>query len=288
MRKVAVVTDSNSGMMGNENIDGLFVIPMPFIINDRTYYENVDLTREDFFKFLEEGADVHTSQPILEDITNLWKKVLEEYDEIVHIPMSSGLSGSCETATMLAQKFDGKVRVVNNQRISVTMYRSVLDALSLIKAGKSAEEIGQILEDDKFNSSIYIMLDTLYYLKKGGRITKSAAALGSLLHIKPVLQIQGEKLDAFAKVRTLSKGKEVMLKAIESDITKRFGGFYNKEKLVFGVAHTKNYEKALELKEELLAIYPEAEVDFQPLPLSIACHIGPGTLGVACTKRLEI
>lgn len=288
MRKVAVVTDSNSGMMDNENIDGLFVIPMPFIINDRTYYENVDLTREDFFKFLEEGADVHTSQPILEDITNLWKKVLEEYDEIVHIPMSSGLSGACETATMLAQKFDGKVRVVNNQRISVTMYRSVLDALALIKAGKSAEEIGQILEDDKFNSSIYIMLDTLYYLKKGGRITKSAAAIGSLLHIKPVLQIQGEKLDAFAKVRTLSKGKEVMLKAIESDITKRFGGSYDKEKLVFGVAHTKNYDKALELKEELLAIYPEAEVDFQPLPLSIACHIGPGTLGVACTKRLEI
>lgn len=287
MSKVAVVTDSNSGMSQKDNIDGLFVIPMPFIINDKTYFEDVDLTRDDFFKFLEEGADVHTSQPFPDDITTLWKKILEEYDEIVHIPMSSGLSGSCETAMMLAKKFDGKVRVVDNQRISVTMYRSVLDALELAKTGKSADEIGKILEDDKFNSSIYIMLDTLYYLKKGGRITKSAAALGSLLHIKPVLQIQGEKLDAYAKVRTLSKGKEVMLKAIESDIVNRFGGSYDKDKLVFGVAHTKNYEKACELKEELLTIYPGATVDFQPLPLSIACHIGPGTLGVACTKRLE-
>ncbi len=288
MSSVAVVTDSNCGIFPNYSIEDLFVIPMPFIINDKTYFENVDLTSEDFYKYLEDGASVHTSQPFPDDINKMWTEVLEKYDELVYIPMSSGLSGSCETAMMLAGDYEERVRVVDNQRISVTMYRSVLDALELAKKGKTASEIGDILEADKFNSSIYITLDTLEYLKKGGRITKSAAALGSLLHIKPVLQIQGEKLDSFSKVRTITKGKSVMLKAVEDDIANRFGGKYHKDELIFGVAHTKNYEKACEFRDEIMSVYPGCTVDFQPLSLCIACHTGPGALGISCTKRLDI
>ena len=215
MSKVAIVSDSNSGITQSMAKKlGVTVMPMPFFVGDKTLYEDIDLSQEEFYQMLSEKTDIHTSMPLVGNVTDTWDELLKEYDEIVHIPMSSGLSGSCETAMMLSQDYDGKVQVVNNQRISVTQRQSVLDALALAKQGRTASEIKTILERDKFESSIYIMVDTLYYLKKGGRITPAAAALGTLLKLKPVLQIQGEKLDAFAKARTKSAGKSMMLQAI--------------------------------------------------------------------------
>ena len=212
MEKIAVVTDSNSGMTQEQAKDyGIYVLPMPFFIDGDTYFEDIDLTQEQFYRKLEGQADISTSMPSVGAVTDLWDRLLEEYDAIVHIPMSSGLSSSCETAMMLAQDYDGKVQVVNNQRISVTQKQSALDALELARRGKSAAEIKDYLEKTKFDSSIYIMVDTLYYLKKGGRITPAAAALGTLLKLKPVLQIQGEKLDAFAKARTVKQAKNIIV-----------------------------------------------------------------------------
>ncbi len=211
MSKIAIVTDSNSGITQAQAKEmGISVLPMPFMIDEETFYEDITLSQPEFYEKLMTGAAVVTSQPTPESVMNLWDELLKEYDEIVHIPMSSGLSGSCQSAVMLSEDYDGKVQVVNNQRISVTQRQSVLDALELIGRGMNAAEIKDFLEKDKFNSSIYIMLDTLYYLKKGGRITPAAAALGTILKLKPVLQIQGEKLDAFAKARTVSQGKTIM------------------------------------------------------------------------------
>lgn len=225
MGKVAVVTDSNSGITQAQGTElGIFVLPMPFMIDEEQFFEDVNLTQEQFYEKLEAGANVVTSQPSPEAVMNLWKEILTDYDEIVHIPMSSGLSGSCQSAMMLSEEFDGRVQVVNNQRISVTQKQSCMDALMLAGQGRNAAEIREILENDKFNSSIYIMLDTLFYLKKGGRITPAAAAIGTLLKLKPVLQIQGEKLDAFAKARTTGQGKALMVNAIRTDMENRFGG----------------------------------------------------------------
>lgn len=285
--KIAVVTDSNSGITQAQGKElGIFVVSMPFMINEKTYFEDVTLSRKEFYDFLKEGADISTSQPSPEDVTNLWKVLLQENDEIVHIPMSSGLSGSCQTAHMLAQKFDGKVQVVNNQRISVTQKQSVLDAIALVKEGKNALEIKEILEEDKYNSSIYIMLDTLYYLKKGGRITPAAAALGTLLRLKPVLTIQGEKLDAFAKARTVNQAKSIMMTAIRNDIETRFGGVLAENPVYIQIAHTENEAAALVLKEELEKEFPDYPICVDHLSLSISCHIGPGSLAIACCKKL--
>ncbi len=213
---VAVVTDSNSGITQKQAEElGIYVLPMPFEIEGTTYFEDITLTQEEFYKKLGKGGDISTSQPSIPEIQKLWDKLLKQYDEIVHIPMSSGLSGSYGTSMVLAEDYQEKVFPVNNQRISITQRRSVLDALSLAKQGKCAKEIRDYLEEDKFQSSIYIMLDTLTYLKKGGRITKAAAALGTLLRLKPVLQIQGERLDAFAKARTVKQGKQIMIDAIK-------------------------------------------------------------------------
>ncbi len=261
------------------------MLPMPFMVNEETFYEDISLSQEEFYERLANGDDVVTSQPSPESVMKLWDNVLEEYDEIVHIPMSSGLSGSCQSAMMLAQDYDGKVQVVNNQRISVTQRQSALDAVKLAKDGKSAEEIKLFLEEDKFNSSIYIMLDTLYYLKKGGRITPAAAALGTLLRLKPVLQIQGDKLDAFAKARTTSQGKTVMINAIKNDMVNRFGGA-DKNNIWLQIAHSHNEEAASALKNELLEIFPGFDIHTDPLSLSIACHIGPGSLAIACCKKI--
>ena len=225
MAKIAIVTDSNSGITQAEGKKiGIYVLPMPFMIDEVTYYEDIDLTQEQFYEKLKSGANIATSQPSPDSVTSLWDKLLQEYDEIVHIPMSSGLSGSCQSAMAFAADYDGRVQVVNNQRISVTQRQSALDALQLAAADKDAAQIKEFLENDKFNSSIYIMLDTLYYLKKGGRITPAAAAIGTMLRLKPVLTIQGEKLDAFAKARTTSQGKTMMINAIKKDINERFGG----------------------------------------------------------------
>lgn len=287
MSKVAIVTDSNSGITqaaGKEM--GVFVLPMPFMINDETFYEDISLTQEEFYERLASGANISTSQPSPESVMELWDKVLSEYDELVHIPMSSGLSGSCQSAIMLSEDYGGKVQVVNNQRISVTQRQSCLDALVLAEKGMSAKEIKDFLEADKFNSSIYIMLDTLYYLKKGGRITPAAAALGTILKLKPVLQIQGEKLDAFAKARTVTQGKSIMINAIKSDIENRFGGLTEDKHIWLEIAHTANQEAAEAYKQEILEVFPGYDIHIDPLSLSVACHIGPGALAFACCRKI--
>ena len=291
MKKIAIMTDSNSGITQKEAAGlGISVLPMPFMINDATYFEDINLTQEHFYEFLENDAVVSTSQPSPDSLIHMFHKLLAEYDEVMHIPMSSGLSGSCQTACMLAQEpeFAGKVFVVNNQRISVTQTQSVLDAMELAKKGYDGAQIKKILEEDKFNSSIYIMLDTLFYLKKGGRITPAAAALGTLLKLKPVLQIQGEKLDAFAKARTKSAGKSMMLQAIKNDIENRFGGFDEsaKERVTLHIAYTKDAEEAELWKQEVMEAFPGFRLKMAPLSLSVACHIGPGALALACTRNL--
>ncbi len=285
-KRIAVVTDSNSGITQMQAKElGIHVLPMPFMIGDETFYEDITLTQEEFYEHLANGADVITSQPTPDSVLNLWNSLLEQYDEIVHIPMSSGLSGSCQSAMMLAEDYGGRVAVVNNQRISVTQRQSALDALTLIDRGMDAAQIKQFLEDDKFNSSIYIMLNTLYYLKKGGRITPAAAALGTILKLKPVLQIQGEKLDAFAKARTVSQGKSIMIGAIKNDIENRFGGL-NKDTIWLQVSYSHDRNAALQLMEEVQEAFPGFDVHIDPLSLSIACHIGPGALAVACCKKI--
>lgn len=287
MPKIAVVTDSNSGITPAQSKElGVSVLPMPFMIDGETYFEEITLSRAEFYQKLAANADISTSQPSPDSILTLWDELLKEYDEIVHIPMSSGLSGSCQTAIMLAQEYEGKVHVVNNQRISVTQRQSVLDALALANEGKTGSEIKDILEADKFNSSIYIMIDTLYYLKKGGRITPAAAALGTLLKLKPVLTIQGEKLDAFAKARTVNQAKSIMINAIKNDIEKRFGGISKDNQIYMQIAHTENEEAANALKAELQEVFPDYPVYVDHLSLSVSCHIGPGSLAIACCKKL--
>lgn len=287
MNKIEIMTDSNSGITQKEaEVLRIRVLPMPFLIDGETFFEEISLTQEQFYERLAQDVDISTSQPSPEDVTKAWEELLEENESIVYIPMSSGLSGSCQTAIMLADDYEGKVQVVDNQRISVTQRQSVLDAIELAKEGKTAVQIKEILEANKFESSIYIMLDTLKYLKKGGRITPAAAALGSALRLKPVLQIQGEKLDAFSIARTKKQGVSKMLAAIEEDIKTRFGGLDNMENIHMEVAHTVNEEAALELVEMIKERFGVETVDMYPLSLSISCHIGAGSLAVACSKGL--
>ena len=286
-KKIAIVTDSNSGITQAQAKEyGVTVLPMPFMINEETFYEDINLSQVEFYERLESGVNVVTSQPSPESVLELWEGLLKEYDEIVHIPMSSGLSGSCQSAMMLAEDFEGRVQVVNNQRISVTQRQSVLDAKMLADRGMDAAQIKAFLEKDKFNSSIYIMLDTLYYLKKGGRITPAAAAIGTMLKLKPVLQIQGEKLDAFAKARTANQGKSIMMTAIRNDMETRLGGAAA-DNIWLQVAHTKNLDAAGQLVEELREEFPGFDIVCNPLSLSVACHIGPGSLAIACCKKVK-
>lgn len=288
MSKVRIITDSNSGITVEEARElGVTVLPMPFSINEEMYFEQESLTHEQFYEELAAGKDIMTTQPSPGQVMGIWDEALKEYDEIVYIPMSSGLSGSYQTAAMLAEDYEGKVHVVNNQRISVTQRQSVLDALRLLEAGKSAKEIKDILEADKFNSSIYLMVDTLVYLKKGGRITPAAAALGTLLKLKPVLQIQGERLDAFAKARTVSQAKSIIINAVKSDIDKRFGGL-SKENISLHMAYAHDLDRILEFKEEVLKEFPGYDINLYPLSLSVATHIGPGCIALAVTKNLKV
>ena len=285
MNKIAIVTDSNSGITQEEGKKlGVFVLPMPFFIDGELYLEDITLTQEAFYQKLSENSDISTSQPTPGDIMDLWDKILKDYEKVIHIPMSSGLSGSCETAIALSQDYDGKVLVVNNQRISVTQRQSVLDALKLAEEGKTAEEIKEILEAEKLQASIYITVDDLKYLKKGGRITPAAAALGTVLNLKPVLTIQGEKLDAFAKVRGWKAAKRTMLKAIETDLKERFEN--SADQMVLGMAYTCSREEAEGWKQEIHDKFPDLEIVEGPLSLSVSCHIGPGSMAVTCMKRL--
>ena len=286
MGKIAIMTDSNSGITQKEGKEqGIFVVPMPFLINDKEYFEDITLNQEEFYEKLTQNATVSTSQPSIENLTKQWDEILEEYEELIYIPMSSGLSGSCSTATMLAQDYDGRVKVVDNQRISVTQRRSVEDASRMAKEGRSSSEICEKLMETKLEASIYIMVDTLKYLRKGGRLTPAVAALGTILRIKPVLQIQGEKLDTFAKARTIKQGTNIMLDAMEKDVAERFDN--NLDDLYIDVAHTQNEQGAQELKQEIEKRYPQVQVRINPLSLSISCHIGPGSLAVAMAKKAK-
>ena len=289
MSKVAIVTDSNSGITQADGKEmGVFVLPMPFYIDDELFFEEITLTQEEFYQKMESDADIKTSQPAPGDVMKLWDDILKEYDEIVHIPMSSGLSGSCETAMMLAEEYDGKVKVVNNQRISVTQRRSVMEAKALADAGKNAEEIKALLEEIKLESDIYITLDTLKYLKKGGRLTPSAAAIGTVLNLKPVLRIKGEKLDAFSKARGWKSAKKTMIQTIQKVIDTEFSDCKGPENLYIDAAYTGNQEDANEWKRELEETFPEYDIYMAPLSLSVACHIGPGARAVTVTKRLKV
>lgn len=285
MSKLAIITDSNSGITQSRGKElGIFVLPMPFFIDGQLFLEDITLTQEQFYERLGSDSDISTSQPSPGDVMELWEKILRDYDEIVHIPMSSGLSSSCATAMSIADEYDGRVQVVNNQRISVTQEQSVYDAMKLRDEGKSAKEIRDILEKEKFLSSIYITVDTLKYLKKGGRITPAAAAIGTVLNLKPVLQIQGEKLDAFAKVRGWKAAKKSMLNAVEKDLNERFADI--KDQMVLGMAYTCSKEEAQEWKGEIQERFPGYELLEGPLSLSVACHIGPGAMAVTCMKKV--
>ncbi|WP_294171909.1 DegV family protein [uncultured Clostridium sp.] len=281
---IGIVTDSNSGITSKEaNEWGVTVIPMPFYINGELYYEGLTLNQKEFYKFLDDNADVNTSQPSPGDVMKTWDEVLKEKEYIIYIPMSSSLSGSYETAVMLAEEYEGKVFVVNNRRISVTQLQSVKDAINLVKKGKSAKEIKEILEDRQYQASIYIVPDTLDYLKKGGRLTPAVASFAKVLNIKPVLQIQGEKLDAFKKVRGMKQAKRAMKEAIADDIKNRFASNSN---MRIYAAYTGNEEVGIEWKGELEEAFPNYDIQIYPLSLSVSCHIGPGAIGIACVEEL--
>ena len=286
--KTAIVTDSNSGITQSQAEQlGITVIPMPVLIDGKQYFEDLTLTQDEFYEKLKGDAQVSTSQPNPYDVGEKWKELLRSYDKIIHIPMSSGLSETCATLTHLAEsEFAGKVYVIDNQRISITMRQSVMDALALLKDGKSAKEIRDFLLDTKMQSSIYIMVDTLKYLRKGGRLTPAVAAIGTLLKIKPVLQIQGFKLDQYAKVRKLADAKKTIINAIEHDLNTRFKQLREQGKMALSVAHTQNFAEAEIFARELEEHFPDLKVIFiDPLSLSVSCHIGPGALALACAVK---
>lgn len=287
--KIAVVTDSNSGITQAQAKEmGITVLPMPFMIDGETYYEDITLTQEQFYQRLKDNSDISTSQPTPDSIMKLWDELLKEYDQIVHIPMSAGLSGSCATAMMLAgeDEYEGKVFVVDNHRISVTQYQSVKDAMMLADMGMDGAQIKKRLEETAADSVIFVTVDTLKCLKKGGRITPAAAALGTLLRIKPVLIILGEKLDSFAKARTMKQAKTLMMNAIQKELDERLHDSECKD-CHLAIAHSDNEEAALEFKKEVEERFPDADIYLAPLSLSIACHIGPGSLALTATRKME-
>ena len=289
MTKVKIVTDSNSGITQAEAEKlGISVLPMPFLIDGEQYYEDINLTQTEFYAHLKNDAAVSTSQPAIGSVTDLWDELLCDGSEIVHIPMSSGLSESCHTAESLAKDYGERVQVVDNQRISITQKQSVYDAITLAKQGKNAREIKERLIKTTFDSSIYISLDTLKDLKKGGRLTPAAALIGTILKIKPVLQIQGEKLDAFKKVQTLKKAKDVMIAALRSDLETRFSEYVKNGEMTIAVAHTANDGEAALFGDELREAFPDIPLTFtDPLSLSVSCHIGPGALACACSRVVK-
>ncbi len=287
--KVAIVTDSNSGITPTEAKKlGVTIIPMPFLIDGEEYFEEINLSQEEFYKKLLSGADVSTSQPSIYGVMGTWRELLKTHDQVVHIPMSSGLSASCETAMGFAKEFGGKVEVVDNKRISITQKQAVRDALKLASEGKNAAEIKKFLEDTSMIASIYIMVTTLKYLKKGGRVTPAAAAIGSLLKIKPVLQIQGAKLDKFCQVISTTQGKKRMLDQLAKDLETRFAEEIKQGKMQIAMAYTNCRDKCEEFKkeaEQALAKFGLPIVDVDPLSLSVSCHIGDGALAIGCMYK---
>lgn len=288
-KRIAIVTDSNSGITPEVAKElGVFVVPMPFLINGEPYFENINLSQEEFYVMLARQANVSTSQPSPGDLTELWNGILETYDELVHIPMSSGLSQSCASAIGLAQDYNGRVHVVDNHRISVTQKESVCDAIKLRDMGKSGAEIKDYLEQTSAESSIYIAIDTMKYLKKGGRVTPAAAMIGTILKLKPILQIHGERLDKYALARGTAKAKETLKAAIKNDLETKFAKFVEKGEMVLSLAYTDNKDEAMAFAEEVKATFPNLPFRFcDPLSLSVSCHIGTGALGLTCTRILK-
>lgn len=281
--KTGIVTDSNSGLSVShaKKLD-IGLVPMPFTIDEKEYYENITITRSEFFAKLQEGAQVKTSQPSPESLMQIWDEMLTRYEKLIYIPMSSGLSGSIMTARMLAEdEYPGKVFVVDNHRISCTQKQSALDAYALSAAGVCAEEICQILLDDALQASIYIAVDTLEYLKKGGRVTPAGAAIATIMNLKPVLQIQGDKLDAFAKVRGTKAAREKMLQAIEADMNGRFAG----KDVIIKAAYTCSEEDAKAWCQQISERFPNYTISADPLSLSVSCHIGPGSTAIVVIAK---
>lgn len=288
MSRIAIMTDSNSGIMPAEASNyGIHVLPMPIIIDGTTYFEGIDITVEEFYQKQTSGSVITTSQPSPGDVTGMWDRLLQTHDEIVFIPMSSGLSNTCQTALLLADEepYKDRVFVADNLRISVTQALSVLDAKSLAEKGLTAREIRDILEEEAMDATIYIAVDTLEYLKKGGRITAAAATLGTILKIKPVLTIQGDKLDSFAKARGMKSAFRVMVEAVKADITSRLSHLREQGLLKVGIANTMmDPDKLEEFKEEMKKNFPDMELVYFPLTMSIGTHVGPGGLGIGAVR----
>lgn len=284
MSKIAVITDTNSSMPQEEAQKlGVFLIPMPIVVSETEYFEGVSITYEHFFDKLAAGEEVSTSQPSPEYVTSLWEEILKTYDSIIHIPMSSALSGSCGTAKTLALDYPGRVFVVDNKRISISQRASVLDALTLIQHGKEAAEIQKILEETAFDSSIYLAVNTLELLKKSGRVTAAGAAVATVLGIKPVLQIQGEKLDAFAKARGMKKAETIMLEAMKKDLDTRFAG----KPVTLQAAYSGDLESAEVWLREMKDYFGTEDIQMYRLPLSICCHVGAGVHALGCMQIIE-
>jgi DegV family protein with EDD domain len=286
---VAVITDSNSGITQRQAMKhGLHVIPMPFTMDGVNYFEDINLSQETFYAKLQDDIKISTSQPSPGALVDKWEELLQTHDEIVHMPMSSGLSASCQSATALAFDYEGRVHVVDNRRISITLRQAAIDAVTLAKAGKNGSEIKHYMEKVSGDSSIYIMVNTLKYLKQGGRITAAGAALGTLLNIKPVLQLHGDKLDAFAKVRGTKQARAKIIDAIQHDLSNRFAAYADPDKMHIHMAYTYDKETADDFKQEVQAAFPGYDIHMDPLSLSVSCHIGPGALAVGCMRKLEL
>ena len=281
MNKTAIMTDTNSGITpetAKEN--GILLLKMPFIVDGREYIEYGEMSYSEFFEALESGAEVSTSQPSPAVLMDAWDEALESYEAIVYFPMSSGLSGTCETARALASDYDGRVFVVDNKRISVTLYTSVFNAVKLANNGLSAKDIAEIADNEAAEQSIYVSVNTLEHLKKSGRVTTAGAAIGTLLGIKPVLQIQGGKLDAYKKVRGMKAATEAMLDGIENDRNTRFKG----EKVEIRAAYSGDLQVGKEWQQQVAKRFPDLEIELDALPISISCHVGGGALGIGICK----
>lgn len=290
MKRIGIITDSNSGITQNEaQWMGIKVLPMPFYFENKCYYEDVSLTREEFFIRQSNGDNVSTSQPSPEDVMKIWREGLTEYEQILYFPMSSGLSGSCNTARMLAadEEFQGKVLVVDNGRVSTPLIRALMDALEMIEEGYSAEHIKTMLEEAKDKMSIYIAVETLEFLKKGGRITPATAAIGTVLNIKPILKLGVKNLDTYAKCRGMKKARREMLEAIKNDIDTIYRDYYDRGELYLLAASSADNETTEDWVQEIKEFFPGMDVLSGDLALSICCHTGPGGLGVgfSCKPR---
>ena len=289
--KLAIITDSNSGIFPDEYLaEDVFILPVPFIINGESYYENITLTQEIFYQLLDDHVLVSTSQPSVGDVMDFWRERLKDYDAIIHIPMSRALSNSYDTATVLAneEEFKNKVFVVNNRRIATTQKASVLDAIALKNQGKSAVEIKEYLEQTALDSVVYIAVDSMKYLKRGGRITPSAATIGTILNIKPVLQIYGEELDKFSLPRSMPKAIDVMINAIQKDLDTRFSEYVANDEIILCVEHTNNEAAAQKLFANLKDIFPNVTLrSCSRLPLCASCHVGPKSLAITCARVIK-